>query len=60
MAEIKPKSPAEPRMAIRDADLRQAIHANSAPPGTRLWKLLRELQRRRDREGDGRQEGGSR
>lgn len=40
----------EPEMKIRDADLRQAIHAHGAPPGTELWKLLRELQERRDRE----------
>lgn len=40
----------EPEMKVRDADLRQAIHAQGAPPGTKLWKLLRELQERRDRE----------
>lgn len=35
-------------MKIRDADLRQAVHANGARPGSDLWRLLLELQRRRD------------
>lgn len=31
-----------------DADLRQAAYENGARPGTKLWSLLIELQRRRD------------
>lgn len=41
-------------MKIRDADLRQAVHRHGARPGDALWRLLRELQERRDRaEGEG-------
>lgn len=41
----------EPRMKVRDSDLRQAVHSHGAYPGSDLWNLLRELQERRDREG---------
>lgn len=37
-----------PPMRIRDLDLRQAVHAHGARPGDPLWRLLRELQVRRD------------
>lgn len=39
---------AEPRMRVRDADLRGVVHERGAGPGTDLYRLLVELQRRRD------------
>lgn len=36
------------RMKVRDSDLRQEIHSRGAVPGTDLYRLLRELQVRRD------------
>lgn len=48
----------EPRMQVRDRDLRRLVHHHGARPGTELWKALRELQRRRD--GDQEEEGGGR
>lgn len=41
----------EPRMRVRDADLRSLVHRHGAAPGTDLHRVLRELQRRRDEEG---------
>lgn len=41
----------EPRMQVRDADLRSLVHRHGARPGTDLHRVLRELQRRRDEEG---------
>lgn len=38
----------EPRMRVRDADLRGVVHERGAGPGTDLYRLLVELQRRRD------------
>lgn len=35
-----------------DSDLRQAAHQHGARPGSDLWKILVELQRRRDDGGD--------
>lgn len=32
----------------KDSDLRQAAHRHGARPGSELWALLVELQRRRD------------
>lgn len=39
---------AERKMLIRDRDLRHAVHSHGARPGTDLWRLLKELQERRD------------
>lgn len=41
-----------PTTRPKDSDLRQAVHAHGARPGTDLWKILVELQRRRDREAE--------
>lgn len=38
----------EPRMPIRDADLRDAVLEHEVRPGDPLWSRLVELQRRRD------------
>lgn len=38
----------EPRMPIRDADLREAVVEAGLRPGDALWRLLVELQARRD------------
>lgn len=38
----------EPLMPIRDADLREAVMQAGIRPGDALWRLLCELQRRRD------------
>lgn len=40
----------EPRMRIRDRDLRALVHAHGAAPGTDLHRVLAELQERRDQE----------
>lgn len=51
-------------MRIRDRDLRKALHRHGARPGTKLWRLLRELQERRDADSGesepGRQRGAGR
>lgn len=51
-------------MKIRDRDLRKAVHRHGVRPGTELWRLLRELQDRRDADSaesePGRQRGGRR
>lgn len=39
-----------PTTRPKDSDLRQAVHAHGARPGSDLWRLLIELQRRRDEE----------
>lgn len=39
----------EPRMPLRDSDLRQAAFEDQLRPGDPSWSLLRELQERRDR-----------
>lgn len=38
------------RMPLRDPDLRQAVHEEGVRPGDKCWRLLRELQARRDAE----------
>lgn len=38
------------RMPIRDSEHRQVTHAYGVCPGNDLWRLLHELQERRDRE----------
>lgn len=45
---------AEPRMPLRDSDLREAAFEDQLRPGDPSWSLLRELQRRRDRANGGR------
>lgn len=38
----------EPRMPIRDPDLRDGVLEHEVRPGDRLWGVLVELQKRRD------------
>lgn len=38
----------EPRMRVRDADLRKLVHQYGTGPGTPLHEALAELQARRD------------
>lgn len=45
---------AEPRMPIRDPDLRDAVLEHEVRPGDSLWGQLAELQRRRDAGADAR------
>lgn len=40
----------EPRMPLRDADLRGAVSREGIRPGDETWGLLVELQERRERE----------
>lgn len=38
----------EPRMPLRDADLRGAVSREGIRPGDETWRLLVELQERRE------------
>lgn len=44
--------PQEPRMDVRDADLRSLVYEHGAVPGSDLRAALRELQERRDHEAE--------
>lgn len=48
------------RMPLRDADIRQAAHEDGIRPGDPSWDLLRELQARRDAEGEKREPAAAR
>lgn len=46
-----PRTGEEPKMRVRDADLRALIYEYGAGPGSDLHEALAELQERRDAEG---------
>lgn len=48
-SESRDRGRTEPRMPLRDSDLRSAAFEDQLRPGDPSWNLLRELQKRRDR-----------